>query len=111
MADFGKLNFPVALEPTSGFPIDGRTYFESLTSAESAAKTAEAAGSTNTKYYYGMTLTVYENGEVSQWLIMPDKTLVRVTLSVSLSEDAYKELESAGGLKSGILYLIEGDVS
>ncbi len=111
MANFGKLEFAVAFDPLSAFPLDGRTYFESMTAAEAAAKTAEAVGSTNTKYHYGMTLTVYENGEVSQWLILPDKTLVRITLSIRLSADAYAELETSGGLKSGILYLIEGDDS
>lgn len=111
MANFGKLNFAVALEPTSAFPLDGRTYFESKEAADAAAASAEAVGSTNTKYHYGMTLTVCENGEVSQWVILPDKTLVRVTLSVSLSQDAYDALASSGSLKSGIFYMIAGDVS
>lgn len=30
MADFGKLNFAVAFVPQTAFPLDGRTYFESL---------------------------------------------------------------------------------
>ena len=111
MANFGKLNFSVALEPTSAFPLDGRTYFESKEAAEAAANSAGPVGSTETKYHYGMMLTVYENDEISQWIIMPDKTLVRVSLSITLSEEAYRELESSGSLKSGIFYAIEGDVS
>lgn len=108
MANFGKLEFAVAFDPLSAFPLDGRTYFESMAAAEAAAQSAEAVGSTNTKYHYGMTLTVYENGEVSQWLILPDKTLVRITLSVTMTEDAYNTLADAGATKPGILYLIEG---
>ena len=110
MANFGKVDFMVALEPASAFPLDGRTYFESKEAAEAAAASAEAVGSTNTKYYYGMILTVCENENVSVWTIMPDKTLARVSLSVTLSEDAYRELESSGSLKSGVFYAIAGDV-
>lgn len=33
MADFGKLNFAVAFVPQTAFPLDGRTYFESLETA------------------------------------------------------------------------------
>ena len=37
MADFGKLNFAVAFVPQTAFPLDGRTYFESLEAAQAAA--------------------------------------------------------------------------
>lgn len=109
MADFGKLNFSTSLNPTSAFPLDARCYFESLASAKAAAATAEPVGSSNTVYHYGMTLTVYENGEISQWIIMPNGTLSQVSLSVTLSLDEYFELEASGGLTSGIFYVIEGD--
>ena len=33
--DFGKLNFSVSFNPTSAFPLDARSYFESYESAES----------------------------------------------------------------------------
>lgn len=111
MAEYGKLNFSVAFEPTSAFPLDGRTYFESMEAAEAAASSAGPVGSTETKYHYGMTLTVCENDDVSQWVIMPDNTLVRVSMSITLSEEAYLELESSGSLKPGIFYVIEGDAS
>lgn len=111
MANFGKLNFAVALEPTSAFPLDGRTYFESMEAAEAAASSAGPVGSTDTKYHYGMTLTVCEDNDISLWAILPDKTLARVSLSVTLSEEAYNELATSGGLKSGIFYAIAGDVS
>lgn len=111
MANFGKLNFAVALEPTSAFPLDGRTYFESKEAAELAASTSGPVGSTDTKYHYGMILTVCENDDISLWTIMPDKSLTRVTLSVTMSQEEYNKLAESGSTNSGILYLIAGDVS
>lgn len=111
MANFGKVDFMIALDPASAFPLDGRTYFETKEAAEAAAASAEEVGSTNTKYYYGMILTVCEEGDISLWTIMPDNTLTRVSLSVTLTEDAYRELESSGSLKNGVFYAIEGDFS
>ena len=77
MKDFGKLNFSVAFQPTSAFPIDGRTVFSSYASALAAAKTAEEVGSTNTRYHIGMKLLVAEEGVEPVWYtITKDKTLV-----------------------------------
>lgn len=76
--DFGKLNFSTSFNPTSAFPIDARTYFESLEAAQAAAATAEEAGSSNTTYYYGQILTVNESGAVSAYQINGDKTLIKL---------------------------------
>ena len=35
--DFGKVNRSVAFNPTSAFPLDARSYFESYELAEAAA--------------------------------------------------------------------------
>jgi hypothetical protein len=51
--NFAKNNRSVAFNPTSAFPLDARSYFESLESAQAAAAKAEEVGSTNTVYYYG----------------------------------------------------------
>jgi hypothetical protein len=51
--DFGKLNFSISLNPTSAFPLDARSYFESLTAATAAAASAKPAGSAESVYYYG----------------------------------------------------------
>ena len=67
--EFGKLNFSTSFNPTSAFPIDARTYFESLESAQEAAATAEEAGSANTTYYYGQILVVNEGGSVAAYQI------------------------------------------
>lgn len=75
MADFGKLNYSVSLNPTSAFPLDARCYFESLVDAQAAAAKAEAAGSTNTVYYYGQKLVVVSGNKATWYTIQPDKTL------------------------------------
>lgn len=78
MADYGKLNFSVALNPTSAFPLDARCYFNSLALAKAAAATAERVGSKNTVYYYGQRLMVDPlDGTTPKWyIIQADKTLV-----------------------------------
>jgi hypothetical protein len=58
--DFGKLAFSTSFEPTAAFPLDARSYFESLDEATKAAKTAKEAGSSDSIYYYGQTIIVVE---------------------------------------------------
>lgn len=93
MANFGKLNFSTALNPTSAFPLDARCYFESLVEAQAAAATAEPVGSTNTVYYYGQKVLVYENDEVTWYTIQPDGTLIA---------------EGTGGTAETVSLLIDG---
>ena len=69
--NFGKLNFSTSFNPTSAFPLDARCYFEDLESAQAAAATAEAAGSSNTVYYFGATLAVLENNVATLYIIQP----------------------------------------
>lgn len=71
--NFGKNSKQVAIEPSSAFPLDTRSYFESLKDAEDAAATAKEAGSTETIYYYGQTLCVYDNDNktVTLYIIQP----------------------------------------
>ena len=49
MANFGQLNFAVSFNPTTAFPLDARSYFDSLSEAQAAAATAEEVGSSNRK--------------------------------------------------------------
>ena len=75
MAEFGKLNFSVSFNPTSGFPIDARYYFDTLSAAQEAAAAAVEVGSSNGTYFYGMNLVVVESGEATMYVIQPNKTL------------------------------------
>lgn len=74
--NFGKLDFDVSLNLTANFPLDARSYFESLSAAEQAAASAEEVGSTNTAYYYGQTLAVVEKDIATLYIIQPNKTLI-----------------------------------
>lgn len=78
MADFGTLNFSVAFAPTSAFPLDSRSYFESLEAAEVAAQRAAPAGSTDSIYYYGQHIVVVADGAATLYVIQPDNTLQAV---------------------------------
>ena len=73
--DFGKLNFSVAFNPTSAFPLDARSYFESLTEAQAAAASAGEVGSTSTVYHYGQKLLVKEGNAYKWYEIGADKAL------------------------------------
>lgn len=77
MADFGKINRSAAFNPTSAFPLDARSYFESYEAALAAAEKAEAVGSTNTVYHYGQKLLVYEGGACTWYTIQPGGTLAQ----------------------------------
>ena len=80
MADFGKLNFAVAFNPQTAFPLDARTLFYSLADAKAAAATAERAVSANTVYYFGMHLVVVDepSGTARQYIIQANKSLKAV---------------------------------
>ena len=82
------LNYSVALNPTSAFPLDARSMFGTKAAADAAALTAENAGSTNTVYYIGQILTVYGNGVVSHYSIQEDKTLKEVGAAVMGDDQA-----------------------
>ena len=103
--DFGKLNFSTSFNPTSAFPIDARTYFESLTAAQAAAATAEAAGSSNTTYYIGQIFTVYEAGEVSAYQVTAAKALQKLastTASGDLASDVATLQSQVGALQTSM---------
>lgn len=87
--DFGKLNFNVSFNPTSAFPIDARGYFENLDDAVNAAKTAEQAGSKNTKYYFGQNISVVENDKANLYIVQPDGTLGEVGGKVDVNNNIF----------------------
>lgn len=117
MADFGKLNFQVALNPTTAFPVDARCYFEgddALTAAQAAAATAEDVGSKNTVYHYGMKILVNQNGVYTWYEITTNKTLELDTsggaeIEYSTDEEVTQILEKIYGETSG--NIPEGDTT
>ena len=75
MADFGKLNFSVAFNPTSAFPLDARSYCSSYEEALEKAQQAVPVGSTDGLYYFGEHLVVVTDTDATLYIIEPNKTL------------------------------------
>lgn len=82
MADFGKLNFSVAFNPTTAFPLDARYYFATLSEAQAAAAAAVEVGSSDGTYFFGESVCVVADGVASLYIIQPDKTLKPVGTEV-----------------------------
>lgn len=96
--NFSKMNFSVSFNPTSAFPLDARSYFESYNLALAAAAKAVEAGSAEGTLYFGQTIAVVENGAAQLYIIQPDKTLTEVGSKVVVDENAF-ELDADGTLK------------
>lgn len=79
MLDFGKLNFSVSFNPTSAFPLDARSIFNSFEEAEAAAKNAVEVGSSDGTYYFGELIVVVENDTAKLYVIQPDKSLKEIS--------------------------------
>lgn len=75
MAEFGKLNFAVAFNPQTAFPLDARYLFTSLAEAQEAAQGAVEVGSSTGTYFFGQNIVVVENQEATLYVIQPDKSL------------------------------------
>lgn len=91
--DFGKLDFAVAFNRQTAFPLDAKSYFESLESAQAAAQSADAAGSKTTTYYYGQQIAVVESGVATLYIIQPDKTLKEVGGKIDVNENVFEKTE------------------
>ena len=82
MAEFGKLNFAVAFNPQTAFPLDARYYFDSLSAAQTAAQGAVEVGSASGTYFFGQTVVVVESSVATLYVIQPDQTLQPVGSTV-----------------------------
>ena len=91
------LNFSVSFKPTSAFPLDSRSMFGSYGAAAAAAATAVNAGSSDSIYYIGQQLTVFENDVVSTYLIQADKTLKAVGADV-IPDNKSVVIDGAGAI-------------
>ena len=87
--DFGKLAFSISFNPTAAFPLDARSYFESLESARLAAASATEVGKADSSYYFGQTLTVVENQVATFYVIQPDGTLAPVGEKLKIDANVF----------------------
>lgn len=97
---FGTLDFAVAFNRQTAFPLDAKSYFESLELATAAAASAQEAGSSETTYYFGQTIAVVEGGKATLYVIQPDKTLKEVGGNILINENVFAKDEN------GILNLL-----
>lgn len=134
MLDFGKLNFSVSFNPTSAFPLDARSVFDSLESAQAAAQNAVEVGSSNGTYYHGQILIVVTDSDSKVYQIQPDNTLKELgtgsggggtggyiigeglhldegtnTLSVEIADTV--EEDNPNPVSSGAVYTVVGNVN
>lgn len=96
MAEFGKLNFAVSFNPQTAFPLDARSYFDSLEAAKAAAASAAEVGSSTSTYYFGQTIVVVDGGVATSYVIQPDHSLSPLAqdngeaVKVAVDEDFFK---------------------
>lgn len=86
---FGTLDFAVAFNRQTAFPLDAKSYFESLELATAAAASAQEAGSSETTYYYGQTIAVVADSKATLYVIQPDKTLKEVGGNIAINENVF----------------------
>ena len=108
MADFGKLNFSVSFNPTSGFPLDARYYFSTLASAQEAAASAVEVGSADGTYFIGQNIVVVEGDTATLYVIQPNKELKAVgaapvgdNKSIEVAENGTISLKGLANAKTG----------
>lgn len=96
--DYGKMEFAVSFKPITAFPLDSRSYYESLAAAEAAAATAVEAGSDQGTIYFGQTLVVVENGVAQMLQVQPDGTLSEIGGKIEIDEHQFTIDETTGKL-------------
>lgn len=96
--NFGKMDFAVSFSPMTAFPLDARSYYESLAAAEAAAASAVEAGSAEGTVYFGQTVTVVENGVAQMFQIQPDGTLGEIGGKIEIDEKQFVIDEKTGKL-------------
>ena len=106
--NFAKGNRSMAFNPTSAFPLDARSYFESYDAALVAAQSAKEAGDRTTTYYFGQNIVVVENGAASFYIIQPDGTLGEVGGKVEIDEKVFVTGEDGKLSLYGFAKAVEG---
>lgn len=73
------LGWSNSFQPNAAFPLDIRQYFGSYDAAAAAAKTAVEVGSSDSIYYFGMMLIVFDGNETTLYTIEGDKSLKEIS--------------------------------
>ena len=104
-----KLGWSNSFDRNAAFPLEFAAWFGSYEDAQAAAQTAVEVGSTDSKYYYGMQLYVFDGTTARTYLIQGDKSLKEIGENTPMmfvdSEDDLYLLED---LEIGHQVLVEG---
>ena len=104
-----KLGWSNSFDRNAAFPLEFAAWFGSYEDAQEAAQTAVEVGSTDSKYYYGMQLYVFDGTTARTYLIQGDKSLKEIGENTPMmfvdSEDDLYLLED---LEIGQQVLVEG---
>ena len=73
-----KLGWSNSFDRNAAYPLEFAAWFGSLEDAQAAAQTAVEVGSTDSKYYYGMQLYVFDGTTAKTYLIQGDKSLQEI---------------------------------
>lgn len=73
-----KLGWSNAFDTDGAFPLDLRAWFGSLEDAQAAAQTAVEVGSSESKYFFGQQLYVFDGNACKTYLIQGDKSLKEI---------------------------------
>lgn len=76
-----KLGWSNSFDRNAAYPLDIKQYFGSVADAEAAAKTAVEVGSSDSAYFYGMQLFVFDGTSTHTYLIQGDNTLKELAAS------------------------------
>lgn len=104
-----KLGWSNSFDRNAAFPLEFAAWFGSYEDAQAAAQTAVEVGSTDSKYYYGMQLYVFDGTTARTYLIQGDKSLKEIGENTPMmfvdSEEGLYLLED---LEIGQQVLVEG---
>lgn len=104
-----KLGWSNSFDRNAAFPLEFAAWFGSYEDAQAAAQTAVEVGSTDSKYYYGMQLYVFDGTTARTYLIQGDKSLKEIGENTPMMfVDSEEDLYLLEGLEIGQQVLVEG---
>ena len=105
-----KLGWSNSFDRDGGYPLDFAAWFGSYEAAQAAAKTAVDVGSTDSKYYYGMQLYVFDGTTAKTYLIQGDKSLKEIGESSTMKfVDSVDDLYTLEDVEIGQQVLVSED--
>lgn len=105
-----KLGWSNSFDRDGGYPLDFAAWFGSYEDAQAAAQTAVDVGSTDSKYYYGMQLYVFDGTTAKTYLIQGDKSLKEIGESSMMKfVDSVNDLYTLEDIEIGQQVLVSED--